>query len=113
MLSSIDCERLRRWSSAEFGGRIGKTVAGYGRAFGMNVLVWARAASRQRAPADGYEPARSKNVFFEQCDVISLHLRPVRATRGIVTAPDRARMKTASPVNVVNPNVLRGGWLPR
>ena len=74
-------------------GRIGETVAGYGRAFGMRVLVWARDESRERARADGYEVASSKDVFFEQCDVLSLHMRLVDATRGIVTASDLARMK--------------------
>jgi len=77
-------------------GRIGKTVAGYGRAFGMTVLVSARDASRQRAQADGYEPAPSRDAFFECCDVISLHMRLVGATRGIVTASDLARMKTSA-----------------
>jgi D-3-phosphoglycerate dehydrogenase len=77
-------------------GRIGKTVAGYGTAFGMNVLVRAREASRQRAHTDGYEAAPSKDAFFEQCDVISLHMRLVSETRGIVTASDLARMKTTA-----------------
>src|SRR5437764_6984040 len=81
-------------------GRIGSVVAGYGRAFGMNVLVWARAAALARARGDGYSAAPSKEAFFEQCDVISLHMRLVDATRGIVTAADLARMKpTALLVN--------------
>src|SRR5262249_3338712 len=58
-------------------GRIGETVAGYGKAFGMNVLVWARDASRGRAQAAGYTVASSKDAFFEQCDVVSLHMRLV------------------------------------
>jgi D-3-phosphoglycerate dehydrogenase / 2-oxoglutarate reductase len=74
-------------------GRIGAAVAGYGKAFGMSVLVWAREASRKRAAADGYEVAASKEAFFEQCDVLSLHMRLVDATRAIVTAADLARMK--------------------
>src|SRR5262245_47630218 len=53
-------------------GRIGEAVAGYGRAFGMHVLVWATDASRQRAQANGYAAAPSKDAFFEQCDVVSL-----------------------------------------
>jgi len=77
-------------------GRIGAVVAGYGKAFGMNVLVWGREATRERAKAEGYEVARSKDAFFEECDVISLHMRLVPATRGIVTAADLARMKPAS-----------------
>jgi D-3-phosphoglycerate dehydrogenase len=74
-------------------GRIGGVVAGYGKAFGMKVLVWARDASLARARADGYAVARSKDAFFEECDVLSLHMRLVEATRGIVTAADLARMK--------------------
>lgn len=74
-------------------GRIGTAVAGYGRAFGMNVLVWAREPSRARARADGYATAPSKEAFFEACDVLSLQMRLYDATRGIVTAGDLARMK--------------------
>src|SRR4051794_1430222 len=81
-------------------GRIGAAVAGYGKAFGMNVLIWAREASLERARADGWAAAASKAAFFEQCDVISLHMRLVDATRHIVTAADLARMKpTAILVN--------------
>ena len=76
--------------------RIGSVVAGYGKAFGMNVLVWGRKAALVRASADGYSAARSKEEFFEECDVISLHMRLVDATRGIVTAADLARMKPAA-----------------
>ncbi len=77
-------------------GRIGAVVAGYGRAFGMDVLVWAREKARAQAAADGYAVAPSKEAFFEQCDVLSLHMRLVPATRGIVTASDLARMKPTS-----------------
>jgi D-3-phosphoglycerate dehydrogenase / 2-oxoglutarate reductase len=77
-------------------GRIGRAVADYGRAFGMNVLVWAREASRQRAQADGFAVAGSKQAFFESCDVLSLHMRLVDATRRIVTAEDLARMRPSS-----------------
>ena len=93
-------------------GRIGRAVAGYGRAFGMNVLVWAREAGLAQAKADGYATARSKADFFESCDVIALHIRLVEATRGIVTAEDLARMKpTALLVNtsrapLIAPNAL-------
>jgi D-3-phosphoglycerate dehydrogenase len=77
-------------------GRIAKVVAGYGSAFGMRVVVWARETSRERAATDGYEVAPSKESFFESCDVISLHMRLVDATRGIVTDDDLARMKADS-----------------
>jgi D-3-phosphoglycerate dehydrogenase / 2-oxoglutarate reductase len=93
-------------------GRIGAVVAGYGKAFGMKVLVWAREPALVQARAGGYETAASKAAFFEQCDVISLHMRLVDATRGIVTAADLARMKpTALLVNtsrapLIEPNAL-------
>jgi D-3-phosphoglycerate dehydrogenase / 2-oxoglutarate reductase len=74
-------------------GRIGAEVARYGAAFGMNVLVWAREASLQRARDDGWSTAPDKRTFFETCDVLSLHMRLVPATRGIVTAEDLGRMK--------------------
>jgi len=74
-------------------GRIGTTVAGYARAFGMRVLVWARDESRTRAAADGWDLAESKEAFFASCDAVSLHMRLVPATRGIVTEADLARMK--------------------
>jgi D-3-phosphoglycerate dehydrogenase / 2-oxoglutarate reductase len=71
-------------------------VAGYGKAFGMKVLVWARETSLATARADGYSAAPNKEAFFEECDVISLHMRLVDATRGIVTAVDLARMKPSA-----------------
>jgi D-3-phosphoglycerate dehydrogenase / 2-oxoglutarate reductase len=77
-------------------GRIGETVAGYGKAFGMNVLVWAREASLQRASRDGYTAAKTKRAFFEGCDVISLHMRLVKETRGIVTRDDLSYMKPSA-----------------
>jgi len=93
-------------------GRIGAVVAGYGKAFGMNVLVWAREASLARARADGWATAPSKDAFFEQCDVISLHMRLVDATRHIVTAADLARMKpTAMIVNTSRAPLIAPGAL--
>lgn len=74
-------------------GRIGAVVAGYGQAFGMRVWVWAREASRARASAAGLEVAPSREAFFAESDVLSLHMRLVDATRGVVTADDLARMK--------------------
>lgn len=74
-------------------GKIGKMVAGYGKAFGMRVLVWGGEKSRQAAVADGFEAAPSREAFFEQADVLSLHIRLADSTRGLVTAEDLARMK--------------------
>jgi D-3-phosphoglycerate dehydrogenase / 2-oxoglutarate reductase len=93
-------------------GRIGEVVAGYGKAFGMNVLVWAREESLKRARADGYVVAPSKEAFFSQCDVLSLHMRLVPATRGIVSAADLARMKpTALLVNTSRAPLIEPGAL--
>ena len=81
-------------------GKIGQLVASYGKAFGMNVLVWGRAPSRERAILDGFQAALSKDDFFSQCDVLSLHLRLEDETRGVVKLDDLTRMKpTALLVN--------------
>ena len=88
---------LRGKTLGVFGfGRIGEVVAGYGKAFGMDVLIWAREASRNRASAAGYRTASSKSALFAESDVLSLHIRLVAATRGIVTAGDLALMKPTS-----------------
>ncbi|MBI5257525.1 MAG: D-2-hydroxyacid dehydrogenase family protein [Burkholderiales bacterium] len=74
-------------------GKIGRLVAGYGRAFGMQVQVWGSEASRLQAAADGLEAAESREAFFGASDVLSLHLRLTEATRGLVTLDDLSRMK--------------------
>ena len=95
-------------------GRIGATVAGYGKAFAMNVLVWASEPSRVRAQSDGYATAPSKEEFLAECDVVSLHMRLVNATRGIVTGSDLARMKrTALLVNTSRAGLIAPGALVR
>jgi D-3-phosphoglycerate dehydrogenase len=93
-------------------GRIGSAVAGYGRAFGMNVLAWSRQPSLERARADGYATAGDQRQLFEQSDVLSLHLRLVDATRGIVTRDDLARMKpSALLVNTSRAGLIEPGAL--
>jgi D-3-phosphoglycerate dehydrogenase len=77
-------------------GRIGRVVAAYAKAFGMHVVVWSRPESRERARTDGWTVAENRERFFETCDVLSLHLRLVEGTRGIVRADDLARMKATS-----------------
>ncbi len=93
-------------------GRLGKAVAGYGKAFGMNVCVWAREAARARAREDSYAVAASKDELFAESDVVTLHLRLVEATRGIVTAADLGRMKpTALLVNTSRAGLIVPGAL--
>ena len=93
-------------------GRIAGEVAKIGAAMGMRILVWAREASRQKAQADGYAVAASKEAFFATSDVLTLHLRLVDATRGIVTAADLAHMKpTAIFVNTSRAPLVEPGAL--
>ncbi|WP_119354975.1 D-2-hydroxyacid dehydrogenase family protein [Azohydromonas sediminis] len=93
-------------------GRIGRLVAGYGRAFGMQVQVWGSEASRAAARADGFAAAASREAFFESSDVLTLHLRLVDATRGLVTLDDLARMKpTALFVNTSRAELVEDGAL--
>lgn len=77
-------------------GRIGQLVAGYGRAFGMRVVIWGSEASRARAVADGFEAAESREAFFASADVLSLHLRLSETSAGCVTLEDLGRMKPTS-----------------
>jgi len=74
-------------------GKIGQMVSQYAKAFGMQVMVWGREGSRQKAQEDGLLVASSKEAFFESVDVLSIHLRLNDETRGIVTAKDLALMK--------------------
>ena len=93
-------------------GRIAKVVAGYGAAFGMRMLVWARPESLEHARADGLEVATSRERFFADCDVLSLHLRLVPSTRGIVEKTDLERMKpSALLVNTSRAGLIASGAL--
>jgi D-3-phosphoglycerate dehydrogenase len=93
-------------------GRIGALIAGYGRAFGMRVLVWGRASTLEKARADGHDTARSKRELFETSDVLSLHLRLTADTRAIVSASDLALMKPdALIVNTSRAGLIEPGAL--
>jgi D-3-phosphoglycerate dehydrogenase len=95
-------------------GKIGAVVAGYGQAFGMKVFAWGRETTLARARADGVSAAASRQAFFEQCDVVTLHMRLTDETRGIVTAEDLARMKpTALLVNTSRAGLIAPGALER
>ncbi|HEX7793099.1 MAG TPA: D-2-hydroxyacid dehydrogenase family protein, partial [Vicinamibacterales bacterium] len=95
-------------------GRIGGAVADYAKAFGMRVVIWAREASRQRAQADGLDVANSQEDFYRSCDVITLHMRLVPDTRGIITDADLARMKpTSLLVNTSRAALIAPGALVR
>jgi D-3-phosphoglycerate dehydrogenase len=93
-------------------GQIGQLVAGYGKAFGMDVVVWGSNESRTLAVQQGLRAASSRVAFFEESDVVSIHLRVNEATQGMVTGEDLGRMKpTALFVNtsraeLIEPNAL-------
>jgi len=102
----VESARSGKWQSSPIGtqlrgrtlgiygyGSIGSIVAGYGKAFGMNVVVWGREGSLGRAAKDGYEVAESRDAFFEQVDVLTVHLRLSAESRGIITPEDLALMK--------------------
>jgi len=93
-------------------GHIGAAVARVGRAFGMKVVCWGREGSTTRARAEGFEVAASREAFFEEADVISLHLPGGKETRGIITAEDLARMKpSALLVNTSRAPIIAEGAL--
>ena len=93
-------------------GRLGKVVAGYGKAFGMNVWVWGRESTIAKARDDDYEIAGNRDTFFAESDVISLHVRLVDATRAMVTSADLARMKPgALLVNTSRAGLIEPGAL--
>jgi D-3-phosphoglycerate dehydrogenase len=96
-------------------GKIGQIVAGYGKAFGMHVLIWGRPASLEKAAMDGHAVSPSRQDFFAASDVLSLHLRLNDSTRGIVTLEDLSHMKTTSLLvntsraELIEPDALIGG----
>lgn len=93
-------------------GRIGRQVAGFGKAFGMRVLVWSRESGLANARADGYAAAPSKQALFEEADVLCMHVRLLPETRGIVAAADLASMKpTALFVNTSRAELVEPGAL--
>ena len=93
-------------------GKIGGWVAEVGRAFGMNVTVWGRDASQQRAKECGYEVPASRHAFFAGADVLTLHLFANAETEGIVKADDLACMKpTALFVNTSRMRLIEPGAL--
>jgi D-3-phosphoglycerate dehydrogenase len=108
-LGSVLCGRtLGVWGY----GRVGQLVCAYGRAFGMRVLVWGSEASMARAVADGCSKADGREAFFQDCDVLSLHLRLSPQTAGVVVAEDLQRMKpTALLVNTSRAELIESGAL--
>jgi D-3-phosphoglycerate dehydrogenase / 2-oxoglutarate reductase len=93
-------------------GKIGSIVARVGRAFGMNVVCWGREGSTAKAHAEGFTVAASREAFFADADILTIHLPLNKDTRGLITAVDLARMKpTARIVNTSRAPIIAEGAL--
>lgn len=93
-------------------GRIGSLVAQVGKAFGMRVVCWGREGSLAKARDAGFDIAASREAFFSESDVVSLHLPMNKDTAGIVKASDLMRMKqTAILVNTSRAGIIEDGAL--
>ena len=93
-------------------GKIGQRIAKFAQAFGMNVLVWGSASSREKAVQDGFDAAESKQTFFTQADIVSLHLRLNAVTKACVTSVDLELMKADSMfVNISRAELVEEGAL--
>src|SRR5262249_48723269 len=77
-------------------GKIGSSVAQVGKAFGMKITCWGREASLAKARDVGYEVPASRADFFAGADIVSLHVRFIKETRGIIIAADFAAMKPSA-----------------
>ena len=89
-------------------GSVGQMVATYGHAFGMRVLIWGSEHSRQRAADAGFAVAANKEQLFSESDFLSLHLRLLADTRGLITLSDLCLMKpTAVLINTSHAELLQ------
>jgi phosphoglycerate dehydrogenase-like enzyme len=73
-------------------GRTGKRMAEYAKVFGMPVIAWSQNLTDDAAAAAGARRV-DKAELFEESDVVSVHLVLSERTRGLVGAPELARMK--------------------
>ncbi len=93
-------------------GKIGQKMAQYAKVFGAKVLVWGSETSREKAFADGFEKAETKEMFFKTPDIITLHLRLNEKTIGIVKEADLLCMKENSVlINTARAELIEKGKL--
>ncbi len=93
-------------------GKIGSAVARVGKAFGMNVICWGRDGSTAKARAEGFDIAASREAFFAESDIVTIHLPLNKETRGVITGADLALMKpTARIVNSSRAPIIAEGAL--
>lgn len=93
-------------------GKIGRLIASFGRVFGMEVQIFGRETSRQAAQADGYKACQTREAFFESSDILTVHVRLVNDTLGMITRSDLGRMKPSSLfVNTSRAELVEAGAL--
>ncbi|MDR7160799.1 D-2-hydroxyacid dehydrogenase family protein [Arthrobacter sp. BE255] len=68
-------------------GKIGRRIATYGQAFGMEVLAWSQNLTAEAAAEAGVRLV-SKEDLFRNSDVATLHLRLSPRSEGIVGEPE-------------------------
>jgi phosphoglycerate dehydrogenase-like enzyme len=73
-------------------GNIGREVARIGLAFGMKVIAWSQNLTEAKASAAGATLV-DKQTLFREADVVTVHLVLSGRTRGLIGAPEFARMK--------------------
>ena len=73
-------------------GRIGRRMAEYANAFGMQVIAWSQNLTEEAATAVGARRVE-KATLFEESDVVSIHMVLSERTRGLVAEPELALMK--------------------
>ncbi|WP_312686331.1 D-2-hydroxyacid dehydrogenase family protein [Kosakonia sp.] len=105
-IAAVDAMRAGQWQ-AELGrcvhkqslgilgyGKIGKLIASYAKAFGMQVQVWGSERAQEEARQDGFAVPTSRECFFATSDVVTIHQRLVAATEANITLADLSLMKT-------------------
>lgn len=92
-------------------GRLGSRVAGYGRAFGMDVVAWSENLTEEKA-AKGGARLVGKDELLATSDFVSIHLVLSARSRGLIGAAELAKMKkTATIVNTARGPIVDEGAL--
>ncbi len=73
-------------------GKLGSRVAGYAKAFGMEVVAWSQNLTAEKAGAVGVKYV-GKDELLSTSDFISIHLALSDRTRGLIGAAELAKMK--------------------
>ncbi len=76
-------------------GKLGGRVAGYAKAFGMEVVAWSQNLTAERAAELGVAKV-AKEELLKTSDFVSIHLVLSERTRGLIGAAEIALMKPAA-----------------